>query len=317
MITGFNDMEGKLVDHVNQKLVDQEVDIDDVLVEVKHNKLRSKQEEEYYDKEEDQKMIDHYYQGISFQNRNKQELFKDLSELITNTHENHLPYNSTTRNYLYSWVDLQMDGTLKSIYSGKMKDPEQLIKEDYRAEWNREQAYSKLLKMSSRNEAGLQEKIKIIEKEYMYNCEHVVPQSWFDKDNPMRGDLHHLFTCEKRCNSIRSNYPYYDFSDYSPEFKLKEITSECGKNEKQKFEPESGKGEAARATLYFLLRYPNEIIQYNQNDIKLLLKWHTEYQVTTHEKHRNKAIFEKQKNRNPLIDFPQIAAEIDFSLGLK
>lgn len=305
------------MDHANRKLLYEEVELDDVLVEVKHNKIRIKKEEEYYDKEEDHKIINQYYQDISFQNTDKKELFNQLSELITNTHEIHLPYNSNTRNYLYSWVDLQVDGTLKSIYSGKDKDPEQLIKEDYRAEWNREEAYSKLMKMSSANEAVIQDTIKVIEKENMYNCEHVVPQSWFDKDNPMRGDLHHLFTCEKTCNSIRSNYPYYDFNDYSPEFELKGIASECGKYEEQKFEPESGKGEVARATLYFILRYPNEINRYDQKDIKLLLKWHNEYQVTTHEKHRNKAIFEKQKNRNPLIDFPQIADNIDFSLGLK
>ncbi|PMC33801.1 endonuclease I [Bacillus sp. UMB0899] len=305
------------MDYVNQKLSHQEADLDSVLVEVKHNKIRIKKEEEYYNKEEDQKIIDLYYRDISFQNTNKKEMFMQISELITNTHEIHLPYNSTTRNYLYSWADLQMDGTLKSIYSGKDKDPEQLIKEDYKAEWNREEAYSKLLKMSSGNEADIQDTIKAIDKENMYNCEHVVPQSWFEKDNPMRGDLHHLFTCEKTCNSIRSNYPYYDFTDYSPEFELKGIKSECGKHEEQKFEPESGKGEVARATLYFLLRYPNEINRYEQKDIKLLLKWHHEFHVTTHEKHRNKAIFEKQKNRNPLIDFPEIADKIDFALGLK
>jgi len=305
------------VDHVNRNFLDKEINLDDVLVEVKHNKIRIKKEEEYYDKEEDQIMINQYYRDISFENTDKKELFKQLSELITNTHEIHLPYNANTRNYLYSWVDLQVDGTLKSIYSGKDKNPEQLIKEDYEAELNREKAYSMLMKMSSANEAVKEDMIKDIEKENMYNCEHVVPQSWFDKDNPMRGDLHHLFTCEKTCNSMRSNYPYYDFADYSPEFELKGIASECGKYEKQKFEPESGKGQVARATLYFLLRYPNEINRYDQKDIELLLRWHNENHVTTYEKHRNKAIFEKQKNRNPLIDFPQMADKIDFSLGLK
>ncbi|WP_026561762.1 endonuclease [Bacillus sp. J37] len=305
------------MDQVNHKLLYQEVDLDELLVEVKHNKIRMNKEEEYYDKEEDQKIINQYYRDISFHTTDKKELFLQLSELITKTHEIHLPYNSTTRNYLYSWVDLQTDGTLRSIYSGKNKDPEQLIKEDYEAELNREMAYSQLEKMTLGHEAVKQDTIKVIEKENMYNCEHVVPQSWFDKDNPMRGDLHHLFTCEKTCNSLRSNYPYYDFTDYSPEFALKGIASECGKYEEQKFEPESGKGEVARATLYFLLRYPNEINHYDQKDIKLLLKWHHEFTVTTHEKHRNRAIYEKQKNRNPLIDLPQIADKIEFSLGLK
>jgi endonuclease I len=42
-----------------------------------------------------------------------------------------------------------------------------------------------------------------------------VPQSWYAKAEPMRGDLHHLFACEPRCNSFRSNIPYFDFADFS------------------------------------------------------------------------------------------------------
>jgi endonuclease I len=50
--------------------------------------------------------------------------------------------------------------------------------------------------------------------ELRFNCEHVVPQSWYAKAEPMRGDLHHLFACEPRCNSFRSNIPYFDFADF-------------------------------------------------------------------------------------------------------
>ncbi|MCE0446644.1 endonuclease [Streptomyces tricolor] len=38
-----------------------------------------------------------------------------------------------------------------------------------------------------------------------------MPQSWFAKREPMRGDLHHLFACEPECNSFRGNIPYTDF----------------------------------------------------------------------------------------------------------
>ena len=86
------------------------------------------------------------------------------------------------------------------------------------------------------------------------NCEHVVPQSWFDKAEPMRSDLHHLFACEPGCNSFRGNVPYWQFpSDEEVERYL------CGRRETGKFEPEHGKGPVARATLYFLVRYPGEI----------------------------------------------------------
>ena len=76
----------------------------------------------------------------------------------------------------------------------------------------------------------------------------------------MRGDLHHLFTCESGCNSFRGNTPYCDFVDFE-----EAVRDACGKRETGGhvrligFEPEQGKGEVARATFYFLLRYPGEI----------------------------------------------------------
>jgi endonuclease G, mitochondrial len=41
----------------------------------------------------------------------------------------------------------------------------------------------------------------------------VVPQPWFAKREPMRGDLHHLFACESRCNAFRGNTPFFDFAE--------------------------------------------------------------------------------------------------------
>jgi endonuclease I len=132
---------------------------------------------------------------------------------------------------------------------------------------------------------------------------------------PMRGDLHHLFACEVACNSFRSNTPFYDFPDFE-----EAIRTNCGKSEGNKFEPSNGKGEVARATLYFLLRYPGQIDdrsnEYEAQRLETLLKWHQDFPVTEHEKHRNMAIYKKQGNRNPLIDFPEWADEIDFRLGL-
>ena len=57
----------------------------------------------------------------------------------------------------------------------------------------------------------------LLEAQLPYNCEHVVPQSWFAHKEPMRGDLHHLFACESGCNSFRSNIPYFDFMENEEE----------------------------------------------------------------------------------------------------
>ena len=121
----------------------------------------------------------------------------------------------------------------------------------------------------------------------------------------MKGDLHHLFTCDPGCNSSRSNHPYKDFLDYTPET-FEGIRDNCGKSAQSFFEPENHKGIVARATLYFLVRYPNAINEYGPDGIELLKRWDQEFPVSTNEPyelHRNQSIFAIQGNRNPFIDF--------------
>jgi endonuclease I len=48
----------------------------------------------------------------------------------------------------------------------------------------------------------------------------------------------------------------------------------------------------------------------------MILDWHEKEAVTKYELHRNAEIFKIQGNRNPLIDHPEWAKNIDFSLGL-
>jgi len=146
-----------------------------------------------------------------------------------------------------------------------------------------------------------------------FNCEHVVPQSWFTKKEPMRGDLHHLFACETRCNSFRGNTPYDDFADFPEPTAagpaLDVVRDDCGKSAANGFEPAHRKGPAARAVFYFLLRYPGviEADEMPPQRQQVLLAWHEEEPVTEWERHRNVAIFERQGNRNPFIDYPELA----------
>ncbi|HEV8149801.1 MAG TPA: endonuclease, partial [Gemmatimonadales bacterium] len=119
------------------------------------------------------------------------------------------------------------------------------ILEDFRAEAER----------TARLATGL-EALDALEAALPLNCEHVVPQSWFAKAEPMRGNLHHLFACEPRCNSFRGNTPYFHFADFPA---LEVIQDQCGRRDQDRFEPQAGKGPVARATLYFLLRYPGRV----------------------------------------------------------
>ncbi|KRE48041.1 endonuclease I family protein [Paenibacillus sp. Soil724D2] len=233
----------------------------------------------YYDEQKDKEIQHIYYLNSSFER-------DGISHLLEKTHQNKLFYSPYR--YVYPWVDIHENKKLKSIYSGRGMDPLVAIEED--------------IQMLKNTVSG---NITSLSAENMLNCEHVVPQSWFDKQEPMRGDLHHLFACEPTCNSRRGNHPYYDFLDYVPESRALGITEGCGKLEEGKFEPEYGKGIVARATMYFITRYPN-IINRNYVDLQLLIEWHQQFPVSLYEKHRNLAIYELQGNRNPFIDFPHL-----------
>ncbi|GIM27655.1 hypothetical protein CPJCM30710_03210 [Clostridium polyendosporum] len=299
-------------------IVKDEDSIEKTLLKLHINKSKLENQINYYNEEQDKLLINEYYTDIHFNIGDKKILFKDISKLVTNTHTKWLSYDKSKRE-LFSLVDLRENGLIKSIYSGKLTDPEELIREDYELEKVKKQACKGLL-VDARylTQVDKEEIIEIIESTCNCNVEHVVPQSWFNHKSPMKGDLHHLFTCEKACNQFRDDDEYYDFPDYNPESNIERTISNCGKGEFEKFEPESGKGEVARAVLYFLLRYPGKIKENRRNriNIDLLLTWHKEFPVSLYEKHRNKAIYELQGNRNPLIDFPQCANGIDFSLSL-
>ena len=267
---------------------------------------------EYYDAAVDAADRDAYYRDI-VQAATPSELYMVLSRLVTQTHGTKLPYSPST--HLYPDVDLQPDGKITSIYSGRLFDPEELILADAAIEEARRSA---LRTFAASAVASLEDVAAVaarIEEALPFNCEHVVPQSWFAKRNPMKGDLHHLFGCEIQCNSFRANIPYFDFDPDEIE------RADCGRSDPGKFEPFGGKGAVARATLYFLLRYPKEIDnndrEYTRERLGVLLRWSGNHPVTLHERHRNRAIQSKQGNRNPLIDHPEWAERIDFSLGLR
>jgi endonuclease G, mitochondrial len=152
-----------------------------------------------------------------------------------------------------------------------------------------------------------------LEAAFPYNCEHVVLQSWFQKREPMRGDLHHSVRVRAGVQQLSRNTPYFDFADFD-----ELIRSDCGEREERKFEPSAGKGAVARAVLYFLLRYPGavESDEFEPERLPILLAWHAAEPADEHERHRNQVIPQRQGNRNPLIDHADRAERIDFASGL-
>ncbi|MGW0846545.1 endonuclease [Streptomyces sp. NPDC002787] len=278
--------------------------------------LRLGRERPYYDRQADTAARDAYYADIDTDDG--ETLRRTLTELLEETHSPRPKYKPNR--LVYPWVDLHKDGRLRSIYSGKAFSPEEFILADAAvAEARLARIQELFLHEGTAGPAEFEAEFDALEASMPFNCEHVVPQSWFTKREPMRGDLHHLFACEVECNSFRSNFAYFDFPGFQ-----EAVREECGMRDPIGsdrdvigFEPEAGKGAVARATLYFLLRYPGLVgdvrTEFPENRLPTLLAWHAGEPVSEYERHRNAAIAELQGNRNPLIDHPDWAQKIDFS----
>lgn len=244
-----------------------------------------------------------YYAGINLADRGS--LVRNLPQLLDRSHTSRLTYNPAL--HLYPVVDRYPDGRLRGVYSNTAFTLDSLLALDAQVDKARaDQAANFVAFDESPDERAA--RFEEIEAKLPYNCEHVVPQSWFGKREPMKGDLHHLFTCEVNCNEFRGNNKYHEFADY-------EASGPCGKRETGLFEPERNKGVEARAVLYFLLRYPGVFQHgtgYSGEDLPMLVAWHKSQEVTLYEKYRNQQIQKKQGNRNPFIDFPELVEALDF-----
>ncbi|WP_037681226.1 endonuclease [Streptomyces albus] len=268
----------------------------------------------YYDRAADEIARETYYAAVreSMAGASPAELRSLLAELLESSHLRRPAYQPMR--LVYPWVDLHPDRRLRSLYSGKSFDPVEFIRADAATEAVRAARWREfLLRESAPGPGALAAESAALEAALPYNCEHVVPQSWFERREPMRGDLHHLFACETGCNSFRGNFPYTDFPDFG-----EALRHDCGRREQAEgFEPSAGKGPAARATLYFLLRYPGYIgdaaRELTPGRLELLLAWHEADPVGEYELHRNAAVAEIQGNRNPLIDHPGWARAVDYS----
>ena len=183
-----------------------------------------------------------------------------------------------------------------------------------------------------------------------YNREHSVPKSWFNEQTPMYSDAFHLYPTNCYVNSYRGNEPYGECSggtkcttngvkakgrlgsstfvapngkNYSSVGKVYELDDEF-------------KGDLARTYFYMvtcyistnftqaaggqkMFTYSGGKAQLTQYSIDLLLKWHREDPVSERELARNEVIYGnpvynkskyKQGNRNPFIDYPELAEYI-------
>lgn len=265
----------------------------------------------YYSKVKDDEAREAYYPDLS--GLGQAAIYSTLSSLVAETHTTTLSYKTARLTHLYPWIDRRDDSSrsLKGIYSNQVFDVLEVIRREVQAERLRERAIQERMRLESTD--GVDEAfLEALEAAHPFNCEHVVPQSWFQKRKQPKTDLHHLFTCEWGCNSFRGNRAFFDFQTEA-------FRDNCGESADSKFEPKGGKGAVARATLYFLLRYPGDIADSDKEmpreRLATLIRWAKSDKVDRWERHRNAEIQKVQGNRNPLIDFPDLVDRIDFGLG--
>lgn len=168
-----------------------------------------------------------------------------------------------------------------------------------------------------------------------WNKEHTVPQSWFNESSPMKSDAFHVYPTDIKMNSVRSSYPYgeNDAAKSCAQYGYGRLgTSTFPGYTGTVFDPGEGgeygsyKGDLARTYFYMATRYRTtnftngsgstsftysggvaDLTDYMRN---LMLKWHREDPVSDKERKRNNAVYAHQKNRNPFIDYPELAEYI-------
>lgn len=137
-----------------------------------------------------------------------------------------------------------------------------------------------------------------------FNCEHTFPQGFFNQAQPMRGDIHHLFPTDASVNSRRSNHPFGVVTNPT-------WTGGGSKYGSSVFEPrDAHKGAAARAMLYFVIRY-QDYTNFFAPQEAILRQWHQTYAPSAFEIGRNNDIYALQNNRNPFVDYPQLEKRIN------
>lgn len=166
------------------------------------------------------------------------------------------------------------------------------------------------------------------------NTEHTWPQGMFGSDEPMRGDIHHLFPTLIEVNSERGSDPFDEIPDEQttswwyldnkgsqtsiPTSNIDLYSEEVS----GRFEPrEDHKGNVARAIFYFWAIYQNTADVSDDasffNGMKdVLLEWHDLDPVDAAEVQRSLGAETAQGNRNPFVHDTTLVRRAFFDGGV-
>jgi endonuclease I len=128
-----------------------------------------------------------------------------------------------------------------------------------------------------------------------WNREHVWPQSLL-ADTIQKADVHNLKPANPKINSTRGNNQFAAGS------------GSYGIVDGGFFPGEKDKGDIARIVMFMHVKYNLNISAVGK--INILLRWHEQDPVDAFESNRNDVIYSDTKNRNPFIDYPDLAYRI-------
>ena len=237
---------------------------------------------------------------------------------VTSTPVTSTPTTSQEFNGYYNSVNLEAEGTnllnaLKALVnsgfvSGSYSNAWNVAKigdQDINNANNIIQIYSRYTRPKSEQNNG--------SGEDNWNREHVVTQSAMGCDarngvGPCT-DYHNLWASDTKVNATRGNNKFGVVSSGAvvKDSKGRETPARLSGGV---FDPNSeARGEVARATFYMIIKW-NFSTSINGN-LNTLLEWNRQYPPTAaREIKRNNAVYNAQHNRNPFIDYPELADAI-------
>ena len=149
-----------------------------------------------------------------------------------------------------------------------------------------------------------------------WNREHVYAKSigGYTEDDTPSQDLHDMRPTYIQVNSTRGNSPFGLVQNRDSHKVMSDRNNlVSGYKNGNVFEPiDEVKGDVARCIFYICVMYYNEyeidiLKMIAARDVNLFLKWNREDPVDEYEIFRNNVVQGIQGNRNPFIDFPDLA----------
>ena len=224
--------------------------------------------------------VDDYYQDLNF-DLEGEALIEELRTLISEMTK--ISYGDARYILQYTDENPNNPGFLYGLYDGDNLNP----KWDFGATWNRE---------------------------HVWPCAQMELYGDARPDNNTKShatDLHNLRASCPTVNGMHSN-KLYDLTDTATTL-FPNVTKLTGHQCIGDF-----RGDVARICFYMFVRYEglkltsdlSNVDNKTMGKLDLLLEWNEADPVDSFEKQRNNRIYEYQGNRNPFIDYPELANQL-------